>query len=233
MQDHAKLLYLIRAPKGSQAKEIYDRLCKIAEGAALMTETEVTVHFDKACSNYIPNVVYSRIMGDVMMNYGAPEFDEEDQVFAKAIHDTLTEEEKQFRMVPPATPVEQKVLAENPGKVLADYVYPFNEVLTNVTLPGSSDVGDVSWIVPTVQCIVATEVQNTAMHTWQWVTNGKSGIAKKGMIQAAKIMAATAVKVIEEPEYIDQAKAELKAITDITPYVNPIPKEVKPNSLKF
>ncbi|WP_462258678.1 M20 family metallopeptidase [Vagococcus teuberi] len=233
VQDHAKLLYLIRAPKGSQAKEIYDRLCKIAEGAALMTETEVTVHFDKACSNYIPNVVYSRIMGDVMMHYGGPEFDEEDQVFAKAIHDTLTEEEKQFRMIPPATPVEQKVLKENVGKVLADYVYPFNEVLTNVTLPGSSDVGDVSWIVPTVQCIVATEVQNTAMHTWQWVTNGKSGIAKKGMIQAAKIMAATAVKVLEEPEYIDQAKAELKNITDVTPYVNPIPADVKPNSLAF
>lgn len=233
VQSHAKLLYLIRAPKTNQVKEIYDRLCKIAEGAALMTETEVTVHFDKACSNFIPNGVYTKLMGDVMMDLGAPKFDEEDQEFAKSIHATLSEEEKQFRMVPPVTPIEKKVLAENSGKVLADYVYPYNPALGNITLPGSTDVGDVSWVVPTVQCIVATEVQNVALHSWQVVATGKSGVAKKGMIQAAKIMAATAVKVIENPEYIDEAKAELKAITDVTPYVNPIPADVKPNSLNF
>lgn len=233
VQDRAKLLYLIRAPKVGQVKEIYDRLCKIAEGAALMTETEVTIEFDKACSNYMPNGVYSEIMGEVIEEYGAPKFDEEDQIFAKAIHDTLNEEEKQFRMVPPVGPVEKKIALENAGKVLADYIYPYNPALKNFTMPGSTDVGDVSWIVPTVQCIVATEVLNTAMHTWRWVANGKSGIAKKGMIQAAKIMAATAVRVIENPEYIEKAKAELKETTDITPYVNPIPADVKPNSLNF
>ena len=117
VQAHSKVLYLIRAPKGYQVKEIYDRLCKVAEGAALMTETEVTVHFDKACSNYMPNKVYSKLMSEVMFEVGAPNFDEEDLAFAKELHDSLTEDEKKFMMVPPVTPIEKQVLAANQGKV--------------------------------------------------------------------------------------------------------------------
>ncbi|MDT2831741.1 M20 family metallopeptidase [Vagococcus carniphilus] len=231
VQAHSKVLYLIRAPKGYQVKEIYDRLSKIAEGASLMTETEVTVHFDKACSNYMPNKVYSKLMSDAMFEVGAPNFDEEDLAFAKELHDSLTEEEKKFMMVPPVTPIEKQVLGANQGKVLADYIYPYNEALTNVTMPGSTDVGDVSWVVPTAQCIMATEVQNTALHSWQWVANGKTNIAKKGMLQAAKVMSLTALKAIEEPGYIEAAKAELETVVKQTPYINPIPADVKPNSL--
>ncbi|MGY3765789.1 M20 family metallopeptidase [Vagococcus vulneris] len=233
VQSHAKVLYLIRAPKVYQVKEIYDRICKIAEGAAIMTETEVTVHFDKACSNYIPNKTYSEIMSTCMQEIGAPKFDKADWDFAQKIYDNLTEDEKKFRMVPPIGPVEKKLIAENAGKPLADFVYPYNPIMGNITMPGSTDVGDVSWVVPTVQCVMTTEVQHTPMHSWQWVANGKSGIAKKGMLQAAKVMAATAVTVIEEPNYIETAKAELKAVTDQTPYQNPIPEDVKPNSLNF
>lgn len=233
VQSHAKVLYLIRAPKVYQVKEIYDRICKIAEGASLMTETEVVVHFDKACSNYMPNKVYSEIMSKCMMEIGAPKFDQEDWDYAQKVYDNLTEDEKKFRMVPPIGPVEKKLIVENAGKPLADFVYPYNPMMANLIVPGSSDVGDVSWVVPTAQCLIATEVQHTSMHSWQWVANGKSGIAKKGMIQAAKILAATAVTVLEHPSYIEEAKAELKAITDQTPYQNPIPEEVKPNSLDF
>lgn len=231
VQAHSKVLYLIRAPKGYQVKEIYDRICKVAEGAALMTETQMTVHFDKACSNYMPNKIYSKLMAECMAEVGAPQFDDTDIAFAKELHASLSEEDKKFMMVPPVTPIEKQVLAANQGKVLADYIYPYNEALANITMPGSTDVGDVSWVVPTAQCIMATEVQNTALHSWQWVANGKSGIAKKGMLQAAKVMATTAIKVIENPEYITQAKAELEAVTKQTPYINPIPADVKPNSL--
>lgn len=233
VQANSKVLYLIRAPKGYQVKEIYDRICKIADGAALMTETEVTVHFDKACSNYMPNKVYSKLMAECMIEVGAPKFDAADIAFAKELHASLSEEDKKFMMVPPVTPVEKQILAANQGKVLADYIYPYNEALANITMPGSTDVGDVSWVVPTAQCIMTTEVQNTAMHSWQWVANGKSSIAKKGMLQAAKVMATTAIKVIENPEYIATAKAELENITKQTPYINPIPADVKPNSLGF
>ncbi|WP_288394471.1 M20 family metallopeptidase [uncultured Vagococcus sp.] len=231
VQAHAKSLYLIRAPKAFQVKDIYDRLVNCAKGAALMTGTEVEVHFDKACSNYMPNKVLSKLMSDTMFEVGAPNFNEEDIAFAKEMHASLSEDEKKFMMVPPVTAVEKQVLGANQGKVLADYIYPFNEALTNIVMPGSTDVGDVSWVVPTAQCVMATEVMNTALHSWQWVANGKTPIAKKGMLQAAKVMAATAMKAIENPEILAEAKAELKAITDQTPYINPIPADVKPNSL--
>lgn len=231
VQAHAKSLYLIRAPKAFQVKDIYDRLVNCAKGAALMTGTEVEVHFDKACSNYMPNKVLSKLMSDIMFEVGAPNFNDEDIAFAKEMHASLSEDEKKFMMVPPVTAVEKQVLGANQGKVLADYIYPFNEALTNIVMPGSTDVGDVSWVVPTAQCVMATEVMNTALHSWQWVANGKTPIAKKGMLQAAKVMAATAMKAIENPEILAEAKAELKAITDQTPYINPIPADVKPNSL--
>lgn len=233
VQSHAKVLYLIRAPKGYQVKEIYDRICKVAEGAAMMTETSVSIQFDKACSNYMPNTVYARVMAEAMEEVGAPDFSEEDWAHAKKIHDALTEDELKFRMVPPIGPVEKQLIMENAGKPLADYIYPYNEAMKNITMPGSTDVGDVSWVVPTVQCIMATEVQNTALHSWQWVANGKTGIAKKGMLQAAKVMANTALKVIKHPEYIHEAKAELKSVTEQTPYINPISENVKPNSLNM
>ena len=233
VQAHAKSLYLIRAPKVFQVKDIYDRLCNVAKGAALMTGTEVEIHFDKACSNYMPSKTLSKLMSEAMFEVGAPQFDAEELAFAKEMHDSLTEDEKKFMMVPPATPVEKKVLAENQGKVLADYIYPYNEILANITMPGSTDVGDVSWVVPTAQCIITTEIQNTAMHSWQWVANGKTSIAKKGMLTAAKVMAATALKAIENPAILAEAKAELEAITAQTPYVNPIPADVKPNSLSL
>lgn len=232
VQDHSKVLYLIRAPKVFQAKEIYERLCKIAEGAALMTETEVAIHFDKACSNYMPNTVYSEVMGECLAEIGGPQFDEKDWQYAQAIYDNLSDKEKEFRMVPAVGPVERKLLQEHFNDPLSEFVYPYNEMLKNIVAPGSTDVGDVSWVVPTTQCLITTEVQHTPMHSWQWVANGKSGIAKKGMLKAAQVMAATALKVIQTPDLILKAKAELHEVTAQTPYQNPIPDHVAPNSLK-
>jgi aminobenzoyl-glutamate utilization protein B len=93
---------------------------------------------------------------------------------------------------------------------------------------GSTDVGDVSWVVPTVQARVATHAIGTPGHSWQITAQGKSGQAKKGMVHAAKVMAAVAVTAFQDPTLITRAKADHKARTDTTPYDCPLPADVEP-----
>src|SRR5262249_56153410 len=88
---------------------------------------------------------------------------------------------------------------------------------------GSRDGGDVSWVVPTVQARVATHAIGTPGHSWQITAQGKSGQAKKGLVNAAKIMAGVAVEVLADPTLLARAKADHKARTQTTPYHCPLP----------
>ena len=97
VQADASVLYLVRAPKTSQVNEIYERVCQIAEGAALMTGTKVEVIFDKACSNLVPNHTMQQVMFEQFTQLGTPTFSEEDYEFASTIRETLSEQEKQGR----------------------------------------------------------------------------------------------------------------------------------------
>jgi aminobenzoyl-glutamate utilization protein B len=93
---------------------------------------------------------------------------------------------------------------------------------------GSTDVGDVSWAIPTVQARVATHAIGTPGHSWQITAQGKSGQAKKGLVHAAKIMAAVAVEALSDPTLLARAKADHQARTEATPYECPLPADVKP-----
>src|SRR5262249_34714863 len=93
---------------------------------------------------------------------------------------------------------------------------------------GSTDVGDVSWVVPTVQVHAPTVAIGTPFHTWQVVAQGKSAAAHKGMVQAAKAMAALGIKALTEPDLIESAKLDLKRRIARTPYVSPLPDDVSP-----
>jgi aminobenzoyl-glutamate utilization protein B len=95
-------------------------------------------------------------------------------------------------------------------------------------LVGSTDVGDVSWVVPTVQVHAPTVAIGTPFHTWQVVAQGKSAHAHKAMVQAAKAMAGIGIKALTDPELIKAAKADLKKRTAKTPYVCPLPDHVAP-----
>jgi aminobenzoyl-glutamate utilization protein B len=95
VQAEAEVLYLIRAPKVDQVQGIYERICKIARGAAMMTETECEIVFDKACSNYIPNSVLGKLLLENFKVVGVPRPDESEARFAAEIQSTLTGSERE------------------------------------------------------------------------------------------------------------------------------------------
>lgn len=217
VQAEAEVLYLIRAPKISEANAIYDRVKKIAEGAALMSGTAVEVIFDKACSDVVPNTVLADIMcqeGQLLdpIDYDAIDHGVAEEMlacnpkinaWASLFDKTLTEE--QLREL------QEPLFSSFIGLSKKEHV-----------IPGSSDVGDVSWNIPTVQCMTACYPQNTAPHSWQMVALGQSGIAHKGMLQAAKIMAMTGHRILNDSEIIVKAKAELLERLKGQPYVSPM-----------
>ncbi|MFJ5766968.1 M20 family metallopeptidase [Lysinibacillus sp. NPDC093210] len=221
VQEKADVLYFIRAPRVAQAEEIYQRICDVARGAALMTGTQVEIDFASAASDILPNNTLEKAMHDNFVALGVPQYDENEQQFAKAIRATLSEADKKEDI---------KANKELEGKDLAHVIDPF--IPSNGILPGTSDVGDVSWVVPTVQCMVACEPIGTPLHTWQVVSTGKTSIAHKGMLHAGKVIAATAIEVLQNPEVLEKAKLELIEQRNGEEYVCPIPPEVKKYKLQ-
>lgn len=216
VQAEAEVLYFIRAPKVSQTDEVYKRVCEIARGAAMMSGTEVEIGFDSAMFDLIPNTVLETIMNKKYMELGAPAFDENEIQFAKEIRTTLSEVEKDLDI---------RFTKELKGKELSNQVEPYFE--SKEVLPGSTDVGDVSWIVPTAQCYVACAAIGTPLHSWQMVAQGATSIGHKGMLHAGKVIAATALEAFQNPEIIKQAKEELLTRLDGERYVSPLPEEYK------
>ena len=218
VQPYAEVLYLIRAPKNSQVEEIYQRVNKIAEGAAHMTETRVEIDFVKGCSNLMSNKVIAKELWDNLVELGAPEYTEEEMKFAKAISegvgDSRFESLEKIAKNCKDKAAKAEVLSHK-GESMYRFVAPFNP--DGIMSFGSTDVGDVSWNCPTAQAYVATWAAGTPGHSWQVVSQGKSGLAHKGLIYAAKAMAGAAIDMYEDPEIIaKELKAAKEAIEEKT-----------------
>lgn len=228
VQAEAEVLYLIRAPKISQALDILERVKNIAKGAALMSETDVEVIFDKACSNIIPNSILSEVMSDIGRKLEPIDFTDSERRYAKNYIETLSKQEQKSNLMT------MKMVGLNDSKILQElqselFTLFLPYVPTNKIMPGSSDVGDVSWIVPTVQCITACYANGTPAHSWQMVAQGKASIAHKGMIRASEIMFKTGVELLSNPNLIIKAKEELETKLAGETYSCPIPNSVDPN----
>ena len=219
VQARAKVRYAIRARELPELWPLIERVKKVAEGAAMMTETKVAVEVVSAVSNLLGNTPLEQAMYRAFERLGPPQFDDADRDYARQIQTTLSAEDitSAFRRVgakPDLT------------KPLCDAIVPLDA--KGAPMMGSTDVGDVSWVVPTVQARGATYAIGTPGHSWQLTAQGKSGIAHKGMIHVAKIMAATAVEALNNPAVIEAAKVDYAARTADNPYVCPLPTDVMP-----
>lgn len=225
VQGHSCVHYFIRAPKAWQVQEIYKRVIDVAEGAAKMTGTEMTYELYAGLSDYVPNHVLSEVLHEAMEEIGAPEFDEADFELARHFfYDSISEEELEAKKAA----VKKKYGAEKAEilfqKPLDQWIAPL--VWKGELMSGSTDVGDASYVVPTAQLSTATATVGTAGHTWQMTAHGNTEIAHKATLNAAAAMAAAGIRMFEEPELVEKARAEWKE--EAGTYVCPIPKEIGP-----
>lgn len=248
VQATAEVVYLIRAPEVRDVEAVYARINDIAQGAALMTGTEVHIHFEKACSNLIPNVTLERTMQRCFEQLGVPTFTEREQRYAAAISATLTESSGEHSSVPPVATATRDIISADqatgfasPDKEPDDSSdsasgstpLPLPETLDAYepeagSMLSSTDVADVSWIIPTAQLETVCFARDTPFHSWQMVAQGRSSAAHKGMLHAAKVMAATAAALMAEPSAVLEATQELRRRGGIEGYACPIPGDVLP-----
>ena len=225
VHDYAKVHYFVRAPKIRQAQEIFDRVCDIAEGAAKMTGTTMNIIFHEALCDYTPNDVLSRVMQQAFEEIGAPDFDSDDTELAAAFRKTFSKGDIEDIKTSLVMAGEDPDLIPD-DQILHTSVLPYVPMAFKA-MPGSTDVGDVSYCAPTAQFNAATVALGTPGHSWQMTAQSCSSIANKGTATAAKVLALTAAMVIADPDIIEKARAELVKTTG-GKYVCPIPADVKP-----
>ena len=233
VQSEAKAIYLIRAPKVGEALELYKRVDKIAQGAALMTETEVEKSLIKSCANMVSNRVLEQVLYQAMEDVGVPSYTEAE--YEKAAEYTATAPAGSDRSYDEMIedhliPENVAFLKKNKHDRLYDFVVPYEKIHLVIGKGGSTDVGDVSWMTPTAQFNTATWAPSTPGHSWQVVSQGKSETAHKGMLYAGKVIALSAIRLMEDPALIETARKEYDEDMEGQTYV-PIPDDVKPRPI--
>lgn len=227
VQPTASVLYMIRSKLVKDVLELEKRVDKIADGAALMTETEYEKIFIDGCANTVPNHTLEALLFKNMEALGAPKYTKEETEFAAALRKTYVHEGDIGDALPTiAANNDEKLRAEvaklsdNGKKPLNDFISP---LYTGYAFSaGSTDVGDVSWQTPTAQINCVTFPSGCPGHSWQYVSCGKTSIAYKGMLYAAKVLAGTAIDLFENTSTLSTAKEEF-GVAAKGGYVCPIP----------
>ena len=186
--DVAEVYYYVRHPDPRTLDGIWARVLKAAEGAALGTGTEVEHEVIHAVYSLLRNETLAKLMDRELRAVGGVHYDAQERAFAEKLQTT---------MPPPVRPlgVENQI---QPFRLEQRY--------------GSTDVGDVSWVVPTAQVRTATFVPGTPGHSWQAVAAGGMSIGFKGMNVAAHTLARTAAALYRDPRILQQARRELEAL---------------------
>lgn len=215
----AESWYYVRAPRLGQQKEIQARIMKIAEGAALMTETTLNTRFTGGCANVVPNLPLAEALYRNMKRIGAPDFDETDIAWAKEIaeHYPAGQREGMLRRA-------AQMGLDLGESYLHQDIAPYSTDKT--AMPGSTDVGDVSWVTPTAQFSTACYALGSSGHSWQITAASGMSIGHKGMLAAAKILALTALDVLCDADLRRQAKAALTKELAGEEFESPIPPEI-------
>jgi aminobenzoyl-glutamate utilization protein B len=185
----AEVFYYVRSPSREILQGIWARLEEAAKGAAMGTDTKVDWEIIHGAYELLPNEPLARAMQSNLEKVGGVTYSAEEKDFAAALGRSL--------------------YGKPPAVETASLVQPLN--LTPTALSGSTDVGDVSWTVPTMGLGAATWVPGTPGHSWQAVACGGTTIGLKGMVVAAKTLALTAMDLFTQPELIVQAKADFEA----------------------
>lgn len=199
--DRTTAWYIGRFDRAELMVEVIERINKCAEAAALATDTEVEIETVTACHDKLPNVVLSEIMHKNMEEIGTPKFSEEEQAFAKEL--------------------QKKLEIEVTG--LDESIMPFGGGGTALC-----DTSEFSWFAPYATIWVTAGPSGTGWHNWAVVACTGSEIGMKAVNCAAKIIAATAIDVLAEPEIIERAKKELEERKAERKYVKLLPDDAKP-----
>lgn len=209
----AEVWYYVRAPKREQVREITTRLVKVAEGAAMMTETKMNYELLAGCYDVITNKLIGDLMYANMDEARPPKFDGTDFAFAREFTSQISKEDRAKVQATYFTPAhvldmdlcDQIVRVDDRGKIMS----------------GSVDGGDVSYLAPFAQITAATWPIGSAAHTWTSTACSGHSIGRKAMIFAGKVMAGTVYDLLKDPAKVKAAREEFERSLNGFKYISP------------
>ena len=206
--DLAQMDLMARSPSNTTLKDVWDRIEKIAQGAALMTGTTLEIKDIGSDANIIPNDPLAALAQKNLQEVGGYTLNAEQTKFALEL-------QKSFGMDTP------------PSLDATKEIEPLRKFDPNQPA-ASTDVGDISWNVPTIGFSAATWPAGTAAHTWQAAAASGMSIGQEGMVVAAKAIALTALDLFTDPALVQAAKDDFKKQLAGKSYYTAIPTQQKP-----
>jgi len=230
VQANASVLYMVRANKVADSVKLQARVDDIARGAALMTGTDFERVFIDGTAELLPNFCIEEALYRNLEEIGVPAYTEEDRRLASALKASYPGSgiAGVYGIRDPEIEKTLRRLSGNGEKAINDFIPPLYS--TTAFSPGSTDVGDVSWLTPTSQIETVCWPAGVPGHSWQIVACGKSELAHKGMFLAAKVLAGTAVDLLSDGELLARARAEFEE-RSAEGYVCPIEENAVPIAL--
>ena len=208
VQPTAKLIYMVRSETVQQAKGLLERVQNIAKGAALMTDTAVTWRQIDGTASTLSNQAIENVLHTNLTTAPLPQYTEDEIVFAKQLRATYD-----TSRLPGMRTYEDFNVKKFIMDATANGTAPMNSFVVphtpcNPFSPGSTDVGDVSWLTPTAQFTAVTWPSGSPGHSWQNVSCGKTSISHKGLLYAAKVLAGAAADLMTQPQLLQEAREE-------------------------
>jgi len=203
--DHTRAEYWVRDETWERVQELLGRLRKAAEGAAIATETRVQLRLIHSNRDVVPNGALDAVLQKELERVGPPAYDAQDIAFAKGL--------------------QKEVGADQVG--MAQKVSPYT--LKN-GFTGSSDIGEVSAALPLSELGVATIPLGVPLHQWATTSCSAHPIGYKGMLVAARVLAASAVDLLSDPSVVAAAKEDFRRATAGKPYQSPLAPDAKPQT---
>lgn len=227
VQAYASVLYMVRANKVTDSVKLLERVDKIAQGAALMTETRFYRTFIDGTAELVPNYTLEEVLFSNFSRIGVPAFTEQERSFAQELkqHCPLEQTPGLGAAFSQETADWVREKSDMGRRPLNDFLIPL--VHSTGFTAGSTDVGDVSWQTPAAQIHVSAFVSGAPGHSWQNVSCGGSSIGHKALLLAGKVLACSAIDLYEDPSLLAKARQEFRQRT-AEGYVCPIEKDAVP-----
>lgn len=226
VQPTAKTIVMVRGETVTKAKALLQRVDNIAQGAALMTDTRFTFRQIDGTASTLGNQVLEEVLYENLKQAPLPSYTQQEREFAHQLHATYPAElPGELTRVNPAVRAFVEQETQGGSRDINDFIMPY--VPSWAYSPGSTDVGDVSWLTPTAQCLTATWTSGSPGHSWQNVSIGRTSIAHKGMLLAAKVLAGATADLMTDPSLLRRAREEFDR-NAAQGYDCPIGPELKP-----
>lgn len=206
--DRASVWYFVRALSREGVMDTYERLIKVAKGAAMMTETQVEIQPLGGCYNTLQNSVLSHLIHETMTELPLPQWSDEELQFAEKLNSEVNNT-NMYNLTDKSSPIHNQVLP-----------------VSHSNMYGSTDVGDVMHIVPGVFFMTAAANIGAASHSWHNTACSAHAIGHKAMLHGAQVMAAAALKMMLDPSIVERAHAEFQEVMRGREYICPISDEV-------